>query len=101
MDAVDVVAAGHLTADACDIVARLWQFGVHVVLVADLNDASGIFLTKQFAAIAVGLAYRDGDNPRMTLYTSLVAFADAELEGVVAWRFPIGVGETWIPGLDG
>ena len=64
-------------------------------------DATGIFLTKLFATIAVGLTYGDGDNPRMTLHPTLVALVDAELEGVVARRLPRGVRETRIPGFDG
>ena len=101
VDAVDVVAARHLTADACDIVARLRQFGIHIVFLADLDDALGVILTELLTTVVVGFADGDGDNPGVTLHATLVTLVDAELQRVIAGRHAGSVRETWFPRLDG
>ena len=101
VDAVDVVAARHLTADAGDVVARLRQFGIHIVFLADLDDALGVILAELLTTVVVGLADGDGDNPGVTLHATLVTLVDAELQRVIAGRHARSVRETWFPRLDG
>ena len=101
VDAVDVVAVCHLTADACDIVARLRQFGIHIVFLADLDDALGVILAELLTTVVVGFADGDGDNPGVTLHATLVTLVDAELQRVIAGRHARSVRETWFPRLDG
>ena len=42
--AVDIVTVCHLAADASDVITRLGQFWVHIVFLADLDNALWIFL---------------------------------------------------------
>ena len=86
MDAVDVVSACHIGTEFGEIVARLSLLGVHIALLANLDDEIWELLPQLLAAQSVPLAYGDGDNPRMTLHTALVALIDTELQGIVAWR---------------
>ena len=101
VDAVDVITARHLTADACDVVARLRQFWVHIVFLTDLDDAVGVFLAELLTAVVVGFADGDGDDPGVTLHAALVALVDAKLQGIVAGRHARSVGKDGLPGLDG
>ena len=99
VDAVDVVAARHLTAEAGDVVAGLWHLGVHVALLTRLHDEFREALTHQFAAVGVPLAYGDGDDPCVALHAALVALVDTELEDIVAGRSARLSCETGIPWL--
>ena len=99
--AVDIVTVCHLAADAGDVVARFRQFWVHIVFLADLDDALGVFLAELLTTVVVGLADGDGDNPGMTLHATLVTLVDAELQRVIAGRHARSVRETWFPRLDG
>ena len=101
VDAIDVVATGHLTTDASDIVARLRQFWVHIVLVANSDDPLGIFLAKLLASVIVALADGDGDNPGVTFHTPLVTLFYAKQQRIVAWGLIWRVGQDGLPGFDG
>ena len=101
VDAIDIVAAGDIGTDLCEVVARLRQFGVHIVFLADLDDALGVILAELLTTVVVGLADGDGDNPGVTLHATLVTLVDAELQRVIAGRHARSVRETWFPRLDG
>ena len=97
MDAVDIVSAGNFGTETGQIIARLRTLRVHITLIAYLLNQVGESLADLFTAIGVPLAHGDGDNPRMTLHTALVALVDAELQRVVARRLSGSACDTDIP----
>ena len=106
VDTIDIIATGDVGADLCEVVACLRFLWIHISLVADLTDEVGVAGTQFLTAISIPFAYRDGDDPGMTLQPALVALVDAELQGVVAWRTACSTCETDVPrlvvgGIDG
>ena len=101
VDTVDIVTAGDLLTHPGDIVARLRILRVHIAFVTDLLDKSRQLLTELLATVAVPFANGDGDHPGVTLHTALMAFVDAELQRIVAWRLSACACHADVPGLDG
>ena len=101
VDTVDVIAAGDLLTHSGDIVACLGILRVHIAFVTDLLDKLRQLLTDLLATVAVPFTYGDGDHPGVTLHTAFMAFVDAELQRIVAWRQSACARHTDVPGFDG
>lgn len=101
VDTVDVITAGDLLTHSGDIVACLGILRVHIAFVTDLLDKLRQLLTDLLATVAVPFTYGDGDHPGVTLHTAFMAFVDAELQRIVAWRLSACACHADVPGLDG
>ena len=99
MDAIYIVIAGNFGTELGQIIARLWLFGIHISLVANLTNQRWVFLSELLTACTVPFSNGDGHNPSVALHTATMTLVNAELQRVVTRRFSRMTGNTTVPRL--
>ena len=84
MNAVNVVTLGDFPANFCQIIGRLWLFGVHISVFSDLYNQVGKTLSEPFTAQTIPFSDRNSDHPCMQFHASFVAFFDGKAERIIA-----------------
>ena len=100
MDTINIVIACYFGTELGQIIARLWLFGIHITLVANLTNQRWKFLSELLAASTIPFTHRDGHNPCVALHSTLMALVNAELQWVVAGCSARMASDASVPRFD-
>ena len=84
VNAVYIIFMRNFSADVCQIITCPTVFRIHVSVCSNLLDEFRHLLSEGFAAECVPFSYRNGYHPGVQFHTSLMAFIDGKLKGIIA-----------------